>query len=118
MKGQGIALALSISSALNTVLLFIFMKKMPSMEYGKIAKGMALYALKMILFAAIATVPTYISRPHLLKLFEGQNRFLSFGIPIIAMAGIFFVTGTILLLIFRDKTALSFVEKIKGRFGK
>lgn len=118
MKGPGIALALSISSALNTVLLFIFMKKMPSMEYGKIAKGMALYALKMILFAAIATVPTYISRPHLLKLFEGRNRFLSFGIPIIGMAGIFFVTGTILLLIFRDKTALSFVEKIKGRVGK
>ena len=48
MKGNGIALALSISSVFNTIFLFIFMKKMPSMDYKQIAKKMFLYIIKMI----------------------------------------------------------------------
>ena len=58
MGGNGIALALSLASLLNTVFLFIFMKKMAAIEVERLARGTLLYGLKMLLLSVIAAAPT------------------------------------------------------------
>ena len=118
MKGDGIALALSVSSAINTVFLFIFMKKMPSMEYKKIAKEMILYVIKMAAFGIIAAAPVYFLRPFLLNTFAGHNRFISYGVPVLITAGVFAAIGVLLLLIFRDEAAMALLAKIKGKIKR
>ena len=115
MKGRGIALALSASSAVNTVLLFIFMRKLPSLEYKKLAVNLFFYTLKITAFSVVASVPVWFLRPILLEAFSGRNRFFSFGLPVVISAVIFGITGVLLLLIFRDKTALSVTGKLKSK---
>lgn len=115
MKGKGIALALSLSSAVNTVFLFIFMKKMPSMEYKQIAKNMIFYIIKMTALSVIASCPVYLLRPLLLEAFEGHNRFYSYGFPVLITAAIFLAVGILLLLLFRDETAMAFAGKLKAK---
>ncbi len=118
MKGEGIALALSVSSAINTVFLFVFMKKMPSMEYKKIALQMVSYVVKMTAFGATAACPTYLIRPFLLEAFKGHDRFISFGLPVLVTALTFLAAGILLLVIFRDETAMALAKRIRTRFKK
>ncbi len=118
MEGKGIALALSISSAINTLLLFIFMKKLEAMEYKKIALTLLVYTVKIALFSIIACLPLYFLKPLLMNAFDGHNRFYSYGFPVIISAAIFGITGILLLFIFRDKTALAMTGSIKRKFLK
>ena len=118
LKGPGIALALTLASGINTLFLFIFMRKMPSMDYRGLAKKMSLYVLKMIAFSVIACVPTYFVRPVLLNFFEGHNRFISYGLPTLGTALIFGITGILLLLIFQDKSAKTLLGKVLRKVHK
>lgn len=115
IKGNGIALALTIASAVNTFFLFIFMKKMNSMDAVGIAKKMLVFIIRMIAFSLIASCPIYFLRPILLNVFSGYNRFIAFGVPVFICALIFALIGIILLIIFKDETALAIVNKIKNR---
>lgn len=115
MKGNGIALALTIASAVNTFFLFIFMKKMNSMDAVGIAKKMLVFIIRMIAFSLIASCPIYFLRPILLNVFSGYNRFIAFGVPVFICALIFALIGIILLIIFKDETAVAIVNKIKNR---
>lgn len=115
LRGPGIALALSLASAINTIFLFIFMKKMPCMDYKGLARKMLLYVLKMIIFSVIASVPTFFLRPVFLSWFEGHNRFISFGLPTLLTACIFGITGILLLVIFKDESAVAIVNKVRRR---
>lgn len=118
MKGNGIALALTIASAVNTLFLFIFMKKLNSMDAAGIAKKMLVFIIRMIAFSVIAACPIYFLRPIFLNAFSGHNRFVSFGIPIFLCALIFGLIGIILLVIFKDETAVAIAAKIKKRAKK
>ena len=118
MKGNGIALALTLASAVNTLFLFIFMKKLNSIDAAGIAKKMLVFIIRMIAFSLIAACPTYFARPYLLNAFAGHNRFISFGIPVAICASIFGLLGVLLLIIFKDETAVAIFSKIKGRIKK
>lgn len=118
MKGNGIALALTIASLVNTIFLFIFMKKMNSLDAAGIAKKMTVFIIRMISFSLIAAAPTWFIRPVLLEKFAGHTRFISYGIPVILCALIFGLIGILLLIIFRDETAGVITNKIKGRIKK
>lgn len=118
MKGNGIALALTLASAVNTLFLFIFMKKLNSIDAAGIAKKMLVFIIRMIAFSLIAACPTYFARPYLLNAFAGHNRFISFGIPVAICALIFGLLGVLLLIIFKDETAVAIFSKIKGRIKK
>ena len=113
MKGNGIALALSIASLLNTVFLFIFMNKMESIEVGKIARGTILYALKMCVFSIVAAIPTYIAHGKLLAIFEGRIGLIAYGAPIIISALIFATIGVAELIITRDEVISVILKKVK-----
>ncbi len=113
MKGEGIALALTIASAVNTVCLFAFMKKTRNTNVKALVKSTVLYALKMILLSLICCIPIYFLRQTLINLFAGHNRFISNGMPVLLTAVLFFVLGMILMVITKDPLIKTISRKIK-----
>ena len=113
MKGNGIALALSLASLLNTVFLFIFMKKMNSIEVGKVLKGTLLYTLRIIILSVIAAIPTYFIHNLLVKIFSDGGRLLGFGMPVILSAIVFAIIGVLELIITRDELVKVILKKVK-----
>ena len=113
MKGNGIALALSIASAVNTVFLFIFMHKLDSIQLGKVIKDTILYVIKIAVFSVIATLPCALLRPHLNAMFEGHSRLVTYGAPAFILAMLFAIIGVLELIITRDEIAVTIFKKIK-----
>lgn len=113
MKGQGIALALSVASLGNTIFLILFMKKMESFDVKGLLKSMGLYIIKIILFSIIAALPVYFLRPVLLNAFAGHSRIISYGLPVAITAIIFGIIGVGLLIITGDKSTKALIKKIK-----
>lgn len=115
MGGTGIAFALSLASLINTVFLFIFMKKMEGIQIKKLVLNTIVYCLKITLFSIIAAVPCYFLRPILLKAFENYGRFISYGVPVIILAIIFIVIGILELIITKDDIIKVILKKVKSR---
>ncbi len=113
MKGNGIALALSVASLFNTIFLFVFMKRMEAIEVGKVLKGTVLYALKMCVFSAIAAVPTYFVHKLMTGFFEGHGRIVGFGAPVMLSAIVFGIVGVLELVITRDEIISVILKKVK-----
>ncbi len=113
MKGNGIALALSVASLLNTVFLFIFMKKMESIEVGKLARGTILYALKMCVFSVIAAIPTYFVHKLTVDYFAGYSKIICYGAPIVISGFVFALIGVLELVITRDEIVRVILKKVK-----
>ncbi|MDR0315288.1 MAG: murein biosynthesis integral membrane protein MurJ, partial [Treponema sp.] len=57
LRGAGIALALSIASAVNTVLLLAFLKKNPNIAVGRALGSALLYTLKLMILSGLAIIP-------------------------------------------------------------
>ena len=113
MKGNGIALALSVASLFNTIFLFIFMKKMEAIEVGKLLKGTILYALKMCLFSVIAAIPTFFVHKAITGAFEGYGRLVGFGAPVMISALVFGAVGVLELIVTRDEIISVILHKVK-----
>lgn len=113
MKGNGIALALSLASLLNTIFLFIFMKKMNSIEVGKVLIGTLLYTLRIIILSVIAAIPTYFIHNLLVKMFSDGGRLLGFGMPVVLSAIVFAIIGVLELIITRDELVKVILNKVK-----
>ena len=105
--GNGIACALSIGSLVNTVFLFIFMKKLGTMETRRIVISNLLYALKISVMSVVAAVPCWFLRPILLNAFEGHNRLISAGAPVAILAVVFAIIGVLELVVTKDEILLS-----------
>ncbi|MBQ0003359.1 MAG: murein biosynthesis integral membrane protein MurJ [Treponema sp.] len=117
MKGPGIALALSLSSVVNTILLFVFLKKLKTTDSKSIAVKSLLYCLKMILLSVTASVPIYFLHPLFVKKFIHLGRFAGNGIPLLLSCAVFAVCGIILLLITKDEILFIIINKFlkKGK---
>ena len=113
MGGNGIALALSLASLLNTVFLFIFMKKMEAIEVGRIARGTLIYALKMCLMSVVASVPTYFAHKALTGIFEGHGNLIAYGAPVALSALLFAAIGVLELVITKDDIIKDIIKKVK-----
>lgn len=113
MSGNGIALALSLASAVNTVFLFVFMKKMESFNVGKLIKDELIYILKISLFSLIAVVPTYFVRAWAVDFFDGHGRLISYGAPVLITAIVFAAVGVGLLVITKDEMTKFVLRKAK-----
>ncbi len=115
MGRGGIALALSVASFINTVFLFIFLRKTHITDVGKLIFRTFLYALKITVFSAAAGVPAFFVHAHFVRLFAGYGRFLGNGIPL-AVSGIcFFACGIILLTVTRDEIMKIIIRKLLRR---
>ena len=113
MGGNGIALALSLASLLNTVFLFIFMKKMDSIEIGKLVRGTLLYSLKMCILSVIAAVPTYFVHKALTGFFAGHGNLIAYGAPVAVSGIVFAIIGVLELIITRDEIVKIILKKVK-----
>lgn len=113
MKGNGIALALSVASLFNTIFLFIFMKKMENIEVGKLAHGTILYSLKMCVFSVIAAVPTYFVHKLTVEYFADYSKIICYGAPILISGIVFAIIGVLELVITRDEIVRVILKKVK-----
>lgn len=117
-KGPGIALALSLSSVINTILLFIFLKYLKATDTKAIVKSTLIYCLKIVLFSVIASIPIYFLHPVLTAHFADKGRFIGNGLPILFSAGIFAVIGVGLLFISKDEMLFTVLRKFLKRGSK
>lgn len=115
MGGNGIALALSLASAVNTIFLFIFMKKMHSFDIKQLIKSSILYIIKILIFSVIASVPTYFVRKLTLEAFANYGKIVSQGMPILISALVFAIIGIGELLITKDEIVMVIVRKFRRK---
>lgn len=114
-KGRGIALALTVASAANTVMLFIFLRKTKIIHIGSILKPAIFYALKIAIFSIIAVIPVALTKNYFIEFFKGNKRIISQGIPVFIAAAIFGATGLAMLFITKDSILKMALEKISRR---
>ena len=112
-KGAGIALALSIASAVNTAVLFFFLGKNPGITLGRTLKFSLGYAFKLILFSALAVVPVLLLTPGLKEFFAGRTRFISQGAPLVINGLVFSAAGIILLALSKDRQLMRIIGLFK-----
>ncbi|MDR2468623.1 MAG: murein biosynthesis integral membrane protein MurJ [Spirochaetaceae bacterium] len=105
MAGSGIALALSAAGAVNTVLLFFFLKKNPEITVSGIVCNSLGYSVKILIFSLLAMIPVRLLTPRLFHFFSvhTDSRLLHLVLPCIASALIFAAAGIILLLLTKDR---------------
>jgi len=115
MSGNGIALALSLASAINTIFLFIFMKKMNTYNIKKILASSGVYLIKLLCMSVIASVPTIFVRKLILPVFADYGRIVSQGLPIIITAIVFATIGILELIITKDEIIMVIIRKFKKR---
>ena len=114
-RGAGIALALSLASAINTVLLLVFLKKNPNITIGPALRSSVSYIFKLCVLSGIAVIPVYFLSPWLLTMFIGHGRIISYGIPLIINTLLFFFVGVTLLFLTKDKQLLTLIEMFKHK---
>lgn len=112
-RGAGIAFALSAASLINTALLFVFLKKMQTIDVGSVVKSTALYSIKMILFSAIASVPSYFAHKFFVERFAARGRLIGNGAPLLLTAIIFAACGILLLLVTKDSVVFRHSRQAK-----
>ena len=115
--GNGIALALTLASFVNTLFLFIFMKKLDSFKIRKVVFQTLGYILKMTVYSIIATIPCYFVHSLLVKFFAENSRIVSYGIPVILTALLFAVIGIAELIITKDEIVHTIIQKVKSKKG-
>ena len=113
MRGSGIALALTLASALNTLFLIIFLVRNPNINLGSELRNSFLYVLKIIIISGLAIIPIYFLSPLILVLFEGYNRIISLGIPLVINSVIFALLGIGMLALVKDHNVLMIFLMLK-----
>jgi putative peptidoglycan lipid II flippase len=102
LKGAGVALALSLASAVNTALLLIFLRRNPRIALDKTLRSVLVYAAKLVLFSCVAALPVAALSPWLLPRLAPYRR-AGYGLLLAVNALMFAATGIILLAATRDK---------------
>jgi putative peptidoglycan lipid II flippase len=110
LRGAGIALALSLASAINTALLLAFLKKNPRIAVGRALRSALVYTLKLSLLSSIAVIPVLLLSPGLLTVFAGRGRLISYGIPLAINTLVYILLGVLLLLLTKDRQLQSLMK--------
>jgi putative peptidoglycan lipid II flippase len=112
-RGAGIALALSLASAVNTFALIAFLKKNPNITLAHALGSAIVYILKLSLFSLFAIIPLRFLSPYLLDLFAGKGRIIAYGVPLVINSIVFASLGITLLFVTRDKLFRTLLRMIK-----
>ncbi len=118
MKGGGIALALSAAGLANTIFLFIFLSKIKTIKIKHTILSSFIYMVKIAIFSLIASVPTYLLRPLIITFFNGHNRLISKGGPIIITALLFALIGILELILTKDSATKTLQAKLLVKIHK
>jgi putative peptidoglycan lipid II flippase len=133
-KGAGIAAALSVSSAVNTALLFILLKKKrpihlaPKLESGQcktpsdlrtvsILKNVLLYTAKITVFSSLAAAPLVIFKKPLDLWLGGVGGGRFWGnFPVFLVSALLFsAAGLVLLAVTKDKNLRLLLNAVRRR---
>ncbi|MCL2801361.1 MAG: murein biosynthesis integral membrane protein MurJ [Treponema sp.] len=114
-RGAGIAFALTIASAINTIALLVMLGKNPNIDLKAVITPSLLYIIKMVILSALAIVPLYFISPVLREVFTGHSRIITHGAPLIINAFIYFILGITMLAIVKDKNLLGLLDMIKKK---
>jgi putative peptidoglycan lipid II flippase len=117
MRGAGIALALSLSSAVNTALLLAFLRRNPNINVDRVLRAALAYALKLLVFSFLAGLPLLALRSPLAALFTGPGRLIQQGIPLLISGLIYAALGLGLLLITKDHQLRAIIRIFRRRRG-
>ena len=117
-KGAGIAFALSMASAVNTVFLFIFMKKSENPGTGKLVKTTILYSLKMVVLSILAIIPVLLLKNLIFGMFSSYNRIIAQGVPLLLLVLIFGLVGIVLMIVTKDPLVKTLFSMVKSRGKK
>jgi putative peptidoglycan lipid II flippase len=116
LRGPGIAIALSVSCALNTVYLVVALSKTGLSGIKGVIEGSSLYLLKILAFSVASAVPLYFLRPLILAAFAGSgSRFITSGVPLVIETMLFAAVGIGLLALSRDEVGSSLVRRFSRR---
>ncbi|MDR2597906.1 MAG: murein biosynthesis integral membrane protein MurJ, partial [Treponema sp.] len=113
-RGAGIALALSLASAINTVLLLVFLRKKPNINILPVF-SVLLYILKLTILSVLAAIPVYFLSPVLLAFFSNRGRIVSYGLPLMINAIVYILLGLAMLAVVRDKNLIAFTKMFTNR---
>lgn len=107
MSGGGIALALTLGSLANSVLLFVFLKKNKKIDVKAVVGGTILYSIKMAVLSVIAAIPAILVKNATSAFLAGRGRLVEFGGTVVLTAIVFAFAGILLLLITKDPVLAS-----------
>lgn len=114
--GPGIALALSISSAMNTLILLLALRRSTIEGTRKALANAASYFLKILLLSALAALALYLLKPLFSILLSPiPSAFLRSGLSLLLATLLYGGIGIGLLGLIKDDTALSLVASILRR---
>ncbi|NLJ46443.1 MAG: murein biosynthesis integral membrane protein MurJ [Treponema sp.] len=116
MGGGGIALALSLGSALNTLILVRLLIRRGVPGVSRAAASVARYALRILAFSVPAGAAAYLCRRVLTAPLSGtRGRFLAAGVPLAACTLAFAAVGVGLLALTRDEPAAGLLRALGRR---
>ncbi len=118
MSGGGIALALSLGSLANSILLFIFLKKNSDIDVKSVVRGTVLYSLKILVYSFVASIPVLFLRRLILPFFENFGRLLSFGGVLVITASCFGLCFILILALTKDKMLDALLKMIKKKLKR
>jgi putative peptidoglycan lipid II flippase len=110
LRGAGIALALSLASAINTIFLFIFLGKNPNIILGPALRSSLIYVLKLFIISGLAVIPIHFLSSILREFFAGKGRIISYGMPLTINTIVYVLLGLALLALVRDRYILAFIN--------
>ncbi len=114
--GNGIALALSIASAVNTIILLVmlFRRRIPGMNNA--LRDIILYSLKMLAFSIPAGAGAWFTLLLLRPITANStNRLVFAGVPLAASAIVFVGLGFALLAATKDPIASFIIQALRSR---
>jgi putative peptidoglycan lipid II flippase len=99
----------------NTVFLFIFLRKNPSITLGRTLGSALAYALKTAVLSAAALIPVLLLTPRLEALFRGRSRLLAQGLPLFISALVYGLLGIGLLAAVKDGQLRAVIRMFRGK---
>jgi len=114
-RGAGIAFALTFASAVNTIVLLVFLKKNPNINLKAVIGPSLLYILKMIVLSALAVIPLFFISPLICGIFEEHGRIIRHGAPLAINAFIYLFIGITLLALVKDQNLIGIKNMIKKK---
>ena len=115
MQGGGIALALTLASAVNTGLLLWFLTKSDPIDVRTLLVSAAGFTAKMLIFSVIAAAPLYFFGTRLYAPLAEYSRIIAQGLPLFISAALFTLIILTLLLVTGDSLVKTVVQKIRRR---
>jgi len=114
-RGAGIAFALTAASAVNTIILIIFLGRNPNIKIASVIGPSLVYVIKIAALSVVAAVPVYFISPVLLEYFSGNKKIIALGAPLLINALIYLILGLGMLYLVKDQYFSGIISMIRKK---